>query len=279
MLALLASLAAQAAPCDAPVSPTELAAQTQEATLAWATLDEDGFVEAVAGIESSLPCVDAPLSAEQAAAVHRMRGLRAFLASDADGADASFRSAAQADPSYTVSDKVAPEGGRLWRLITPAAEADGDPGAPLETLDGAAVWVDGLAGGRRATDRPAVVQVGQGDTVAWSHLLEPGESFAPPAAALASLPPAPPSEPPGSARPPRAPRKRDGLDPVWIAAGGSAVASAGLFGASAGLRGQFDSTPSSSLHSATNGTYVASVGMAAVTGGLVTAAIVRSRRR
>lgn len=276
MLALLASLAAHAAPCDAPVTPTELAAQADEATLAWATLDEDGFVEAVDAIDGSLPCLDAALSTEQAAAVHRVRGLRHFLDSEPDRASAAFRAAAEADPGYAVSDRVAPQGGKLWRLITDAGSVDGEVGRPLTTEDGTEAWVDGLQGGRRASDRPAIVQLGRVDQVSWSHLLEPGQAFAPPTAAVAALPPA---DDPPSAPPPVAPPSRKGVDPVWIAAGGSAVASAGLFGASAGLRGRFDATPSRSLHSATNGTFMASMGMAAVTGGLLTAAIVRSRRR
>jgi hypothetical protein len=275
MLTLLLTVAAQAAPCDAPVSPASLAAQADEATLAWATLDEDGFVEALDALDAGLPCLEAPLGPDQAAAVHRMHGLRAFLEDDSDAARASFRAAALADPGYELSDRVAPEGGKLWRLITEAAAADGEAGRPLSLLDGGQVWVDGVVGGARAEDRPAVVQVGADRSVVWSRLLGPGEAFAPPAAALATLP----SRPAAAVAPPKAPRAKKGLDPMWIAAGGAAAASAGLFGASAGLRGQFDAAPSRSLHSATNGTFVGSVGMAAVTGGLVTAALVRSRRR
>ena len=53
---------------------------------------------------------------------------------------------------------------------------------------------------------------------------------------------------------------------------------AGLFGTSAILRTRYDATPSQGLHDATNGTFIASTGLAAVTGGLLAAAVVKGRK-
>lgn len=280
MLILSLSFFATAAECPAPVTPSQIESLAEEATLAWAAMDPDGFAELADQLESGVPCLTEPVRPQQAASVHALRGLRAFLDGDAPTARLHLQAAQAADPAFRLSARIAPEGGKLWRLAEDASTSELVPGEALTLLDGGTVWVDGHAAGARSSDRPALVQVGSGDRATWSGLLEPGEAFQPPAAALAALPP---SEDSAAARvpdrpnPPRAPQGGRSRA-LWAATGGAGVVAAGLYGSSAYLRTRYEASPSRPLHGATNGTFIASTGMAAVTGGLLTAALVRNRR-
>lgn len=277
MIALTFGLAALAADCPTPQSPAAVMADAGEATLAWAALDEDGFRASVAKVDVNLPCLSGPLDPDQAATVHRLHGLRAFIDGDVDAARLHLASAAAADPGYKVSDRVAPDGGALRRLIDEVQGEEHAEGGRLELLDGGTVWVDGEVNGGRDESRPALVQVGERNRTTWTAVLSPGEPFAPPVAAVAGLSAPPP--PPPVASPSVTDRDRRGIRPLWVAASGTGVAAAGLFGASAALRGRYDADPSQSLHNATNGTFLASTGLAAVTGGLLTAALASNRRK
>ncbi|MFK7930737.1 MAG: hypothetical protein AB8H79_21320 [Myxococcota bacterium] len=279
MLPLILSLTALAADCPKRTSPQDIVSEAEEASLAWASLDEEGFSESVAKIDAAIRCVGTPLDGRQAALVHRLHGLQAFVSGDQDDARLHLAAASTADPGYRVSDRVAPKGGALRRLIDEVSSEEHDAGAPLELMDGGTVWVDGRASGGRDEGRYAVVQIGERGRTVWSTVLKPGESFSPPTSAIAQL-----SAEEGRAKPiavPSAPvtdRERRGIGPLWVAASGTGVAAAGLFGASAALRSRYDESPSKSLHSATNGTFLASTGLAALTGGLFTAAVTRKRK-
>jgi len=274
MLILTLSLFASASDCSEPVTPDQLESLADEATLAWAAMDQDGFEELADQTLAGVECLSEPVEPSQAASIHALRALRAFLAGDADAANLHLQAAYASDADFRISTRIAPEGGKLWRLAEQAREIPPSSGRALSLLDGGTVWVDGHAGGDRAEDRPALVQVGAGDRTTWSSLLEPDEPFEPPADALAALP----TDLPDTPNTPRPPRSGGGAKGLWYAAGGTGVVAAGLFGASAALRGRYDVDPSQGLHDATNGTFIASTGMAAVTGGLLTAAIVKSRR-
>ena len=281
MFLLSISLFASAADCPQALSPDDLEDEVEEATLAWAAMDEDGFREAAARAEAVVPCLDEPVSPEQAANLHGLRALAAFLDGDTTTARTRLEAAHAADEGYAISTRLAPEGGPLWTLSVEASEADRDPGRPLSLLDGGTVWVDGTEGGRRSDQRPALVQVGADGRASWSALLEPGQAFEPPAPVLAELPDGGSDD----VRIPRAPEapargaEGGGATALWAAAGGSGAVAAGLFGTSAYLRTRYDQQPSRGLHGATNGTFLASTGMAAVTGGLLTAALVKSSKR
>ena len=186
------------------------------------------------------------------------------------------QAASLAEPAYRLSDRIAPEGGKLWRLFDSASSATAPSSRGLDVPSGWTTWVDGSETRQRASGLPAIVQVGSAaDDVHWSGLLGSGDSLA-----LPDLGPAPAGgatadldDPP----PPPKPSRSGSSTPMWVAAGTSGAVAAGLFGASAGLRSSFDNDPSKGKYTAVNATFIGSVGMAAVTGGLVTAALVRKR--
>lgn len=281
MLTLLLSLTAAAQDCEDPVTPADIVAKTDDAQLAWATLDEDGFIEIVDALPGQIACLDAALAPNQAAAVHRMMALRSFLAEDDFGTMQSVRAATRADPGYTLSDRIAPEGGKLWRDYNEAAKKTSVSTTDLDLPKGWTSWVDGAETDQRAQALPAIVQVGSApDDVQWTTLAGAGKPVVvpdlgrvPDVGGVADLDG--PSKP---AKPPKPPKEGSGSGKaLWIAAGSTGAVAAGLFGASAGLRSSFDSNPTKGKYTAVNGTFLGSVGMAAVTGGLVTAALVSKR--
>lgn len=281
MLILLATFG-YAADCVEPVSASEVATRVDDALLTWATMDEDGFKEALDGLEVVLPCVDEPLKPAQAAAVHRVMGLRSFIDGDTEGATASFRSAAVAEPGYKLSERLAPEGGKLWTLYNDAADQRAPIVYAMPLPKGYRSWVDGEQSDRRANEIPAIVQVGPAadakDSIVWTGLVDANEEFRLPE--LEALPdggdpsPLKPDKQPKAAKTPKKP-KGGGNGALWGAAAGTGVAAGGLFAASAAMRSGFNNDPTKGKYNAVNGTYLASVGLGAVAGGLVIAAIAK----
>jgi hypothetical protein len=273
MLALLLSLTAVAADCPSPVTPAEVAARTDDAQLAWATLDEDGFIEIVDALPAQIGCLDGVLDPAQAAAAHRMLALRAFLSDDEAATRASVQAATLADPGYRLSDRIAPEGGKLWRLYDEASKQAAPKTRALDLPDGWTTWVDGAQTADRAQGLPAVVQIGaSADDLRWTGLVPYDGTLS-----LPDLGRGPGGATDLDAPPPPSAKARSSNTPLWVAAGTSGAVAAGLFGASAGLRGSFDNDPSKGKYTAVNATFLGSMGMTALTGGLVTAALVRKR--
>lgn len=279
MLLLLLSILAGAAPCPAPTQPPAVGAQVDDALMAWATLDEEGFSATAAALRDTLACLDAPLTPSQAAGAHRVLGLAAFLDGDETAALASFQAAALAEPGYTPTDRVAPEGGRLARLFAQAAKTAAPKREAIAVPAPFRVWVDGATTADRAPSLPAIVQVGSdGAPLRFSGWVPAGSPVPLPelggGAAPADAPPiAILDEPTPRPRP-----SRGGPSPLWYAAAGTGAGAAGLFAASAVLRTSFDDTPTRGKFGAVNGTYFGSIGMAAVTAGLVGAAVASGRK-
>lgn len=275
MIAALLTLLAFAFACDTPTSPSDVSAHVEEAMLAWATLDEDGFVQTARAVKAEIGCLDAPLTVSQAAGTHRVLGLLAFLDGDEPAALAALQAAAIAEPAYKPSDKIAPTGGKLWRLFEQAGKTAAPVRERVAVPEPYVAWVDGAREGQRAPSLPAIVQVGvDGQPTRFSAYAAGGQPLTlpslPGASSIAVL------EDPTPTGPTRdeLPRERaGGTSPLWYAAAGTGVASGGLFAASAALRGAFDTNPTRGGFGAVNGTYVGSIGMAALTAGLVGAAL------
>jgi len=308
MLTLFLSLVAAAAPCDTKTQPKGVAAEVEEAMLAWAALDEDGFDEIAKRMKADIACLSEPLSTQQAAGAHRVFGLQHFLLGDEPAALASLQAAALAAPGYTPSERIAPEGSKLWRLFDQAAKAATPVTKPLEIPPGYDTWVDGARTVERAMPLPAIVQVAtEGQSLRFSAVVpanqavplpelpvsmsarleaarkgkdkakdkatESDESTADDRSVAVIDPSDKPSPGPVMLDGP-APRERTGkVSPLWYGAVGTGVGAAGLFAASAVARNSFDQQPTQGKFNTVNGAYFGSIGMAAVTAGLVGAAL------
>lgn len=251
-LMLLAGVAsAQESPCDRRTRVADLEQATQNAMSAFVAMDVTTFRAFEAEARVALACLDEQLSAKQAAAVHRLFAMGAFLSRDSEGAISAFRASRSVDPSGRVPAEVAPDGHPLDQLFDQANPLAAEP-EPLTVPPLSSAYVDGSLATARPTTRPAVVQLSQsGGIVVDSRWLAPGD---PVPDWTAFAPDEPDSSPAGVApavaaakgpMPTEGAEQRSGPGPrlaVFALAAGSAAASAGLYATAASSRSEFEDT-------------------------------------
>jgi len=292
-IGLWLSSLAFAGTCETETHVEQVGANVEDAMLAFATLDEDGFREAAASARAALPCVAEVFSPARAAAYHRMNGILAFLDSDAVNAQLAFAAALAIEPEFKLSTKVAPEGGRLARLYA-AAAMEAPASSTYSVPRGYAAYTNGAPQAERIAAWPAIIQFEHDDSAAWTGYVAAGKelvvpSLAVPATAAVTAPPvevAPPVLPPDvtadagqqkplmvdpvepkAALPKAKPEPQSGGRGGRYAAAGAAIGTAGaLFAVSAVTRSSFEQEPTHGKYSLVNGSYIGSVvvGVAAV---------------
>ncbi len=295
-LMLLAAGVASAQRCE-PVSSEQVSSLMQAALLDFATLDEDSFFDTAQQAQSALGCLDEVFLPPNAAAYHRLMGLRAFFDGDEDSAVVAFRASQAIEPDYELSAKIAPVGGKLHRLWIQARQGPNPFIGSFNAPAGKYAYVDGTETRTRAEDLPSIIQYGSGDgSVDWTGYVAPGvtppvelpemapavaqvepelepevepEAMPEPELDLEPPPPEPVvSEQPDLSTPPpsrdknRSERGKGGLVAGTVISG---VAAGALYGASAYSRLQFDADPSPEWFWMTNGAYYGSVGCGVLT--------------
>jgi len=222
LLLLTAVALAQDAPaCERPLPTTELSTRLERVETAFAAADEAAFQTALGEFERSLPCVDEVLPSPIVARVHRAVGLGAFFAVQPERATRAFAAARALEPDFRFAEKVSPPGGPLDKEYLGIDLASRQTLAPGIAAAGSLV-VDGQAGGERARDWPALVQVvGEGAAVLTTAYLWPEEP-------LPLLAAAPVAVPEGAAVVPPQPKPTRERKPARVAlASGAGVALAG----------------------------------------------------
>ncbi|MBN2797570.1 MAG: hypothetical protein JXX28_00325 [Deltaproteobacteria bacterium] len=170
----LLSSFALGADCSQPVSPQTLDADAQDAMLAFALMDDEAFLDTAAKVFEQLGCADRPLPSNTAATMHRLKGMRAFFLGDGSTTLLAFRAAQHIQPDYTLSARIAPEGGKLWRSWDAAAHASSPGMIDLRVAPGYSVLVDGTAAAQRPAEFPSIVQiVDPAGALLWTGLLDP----------------------------------------------------------------------------------------------------------
>jgi len=161
--------AALAAPCPTREAPEMVLGRVDEAEKRLADLDSDGFLERTADLSTLVTCLQAPLSPDQSAKLHRAFGLRAYLGRQADDAKLAFASARAADPDYVFPFWLVPERHEIRELYAAA-----DPSLavrPVLPAKDAVLRFDGVESTERPMFRPTVVQVvdeqGEVEASAW----------------------------------------------------------------------------------------------------------------
>jgi hypothetical protein len=171
-LMLLAVGVASAQDCQ-PTSSEQITSIMQQALLDFATLDEDSFFASTQQAEDSLPCLDEVFLPPNAAAYHRLMGLRAFFDGKDDDAVLSFRASMAIEPDYSLSSKLAPEGGKLHRLWTSAASGPNPFIGSFNAPAGKYAYVDGVETRTYAEDLPNIIQYGPGDgSILWTGYID-----------------------------------------------------------------------------------------------------------
>lgn len=283
VIALLMS-SALAQDCAESISVESLSAKVDEAMLAFASMDEEGFLSTSAIVRGDVSCLTTVLPSGKAAALHRMNGLEAFVNGDTQATEDAFAAALALEPDYALSAKLAPKGGKL-DLIYQAAKARSRAPMPFRLPTGYTAWVDGIAAPARDDAFPAVIQVGKSTTsLDYSAWLGAHDPFMPDDLGLASevpfadldagsgyKPAKPPKAPTSSKpeKPEKTPGAGGGTSPLLIAGGVSAGVAAGLYGTSLALRSSFDKEPTQGKFAATNGTFFGSIGVGVLAVGLM----------
>ncbi len=176
---ILVAGVANAQDCQ-PTSSEQLSSIMQQALIDFATLDEDSFFESTQQAEDALPCLDELFLAPNAAAYHRLQGLRAFFNGDDDATTLAFRAALSIEPDYQLSSKLAPEGGKLSRLWDAAKNGPNPFIGSFTAPAGKYAYVDGEETRTYAEDLPNIVQYGPGDgSILWTGYV--GANEKPPA--------------------------------------------------------------------------------------------------
>lgn len=218
---LWALLSPSLANAACPATPDQVATTARRTSEAFAAMDPDGLATARTALVEELTCLTAPPSAEQAAAIYEAMALSAFLAKDTAATVTWLHSMHEADPSRTLSGDVAPAGGLLYKRDVEARALPPSMRQAHPLADGWTLVADGRADLDPPMTRKAVlVIVDPGRAVAWSGLASAGEI------------------PQGvGARAEPSSKKHRPAVPLFIAAGGSALVSGGLWLAFApGLR-------------------------------------------
>ena len=167
-------------PC--PASLDDLDQRVDLALDAYAIMDTDAFFAAHRQAREAVGCLEILLEPEDVAAYHGVSGLAAFLTEDDEGTLRAFSAALAADPSWSLPERVAPEGTVLQELQQEAAGLGPGDRSPLGNVDGFILMIDGEPSLERPTERPCVLQVVSEDwDVLWSGALIPGDAL-PPAA-------------------------------------------------------------------------------------------------
>lgn len=301
---MLVASTAQAADCDTQPTTSELTALTAKALTAYADMDQEGFEADADRAVTLVDCLTEPASPALAASIHRIRGIRLFLDGNNVGSAAALGAAAAIEPSFAVPDDIAPEGGKLW---TAFEDARSRPAAPRTLVEapGHTVIVDGIPVPDRPSAGPYIFQLKDpAGTLTMSaflidrapDLLTPSPVGAPPvaaapvdhriAAAQAAMALQPVSGAPlrpassstvattsSTATKSKSKSKKGGKG-LLVAGLLSGGLGAGLYGTAAYTRLQYDSTPSSTSYSVTNGAYYGSIGAGALSGALLTTFLV-----
>ncbi len=258
VLPLLLLLPALPARAECPASPQAIGAQLDEALAAFGEMDVDRFVASHRQATQAIGCADAPIDAGLAAEIHRVQGMAAFIARDADGARDRFRAAVAADSQITIPEDVVAPAHPMAVLFEDARAAGAGERALLLLPGHLKARVDGVDSATRPADRPMLLQLldAESGSLRLTEYLQSGDEI-PAVAPLATEgvavpdedPPLPVDQPVG--KPPvelpvAPPPTRRAAAPVamFAGAGVAAIAGAVLYGTALQSRSEHASATS-----------------------------------
>lgn len=194
---------------------------------AFTAMEDDRFSSARKAVLAAVPCVSEPINPEVAAAVHRIRGLNAFLDDDSLTAQLYFAAARSIDPSYRFPESVAPEGHPLAQDYL-ALDTTADRTEALPELTSGSFFINGKRTRERSSSYPALFQLVDGqDRVVKTDFLAAKADLPIDASLIVSKAPAPAPVPSPNPTPPT--KKKGGPNiPLLIGAGVLGAAAGGL---------------------------------------------------
>jgi hypothetical protein len=211
-LGLLLSSNAAALDCAERYTALQFEDQLGAAESALAGLNLAQFRANLKSADQMIPCLDERIPPPVAATYHRFYGIRAY--GDRDPiAEKAFSAARYLEPGYSFSRALIPEGNPVRKAFDEVA-FDPRPDELLEAPQAGSIYMDGSRSLRRPTAWPTLMQWIETDTVQFTAYLKPSDEL--PVYPLASET--------------RLSRGRDPSMPLVVAAAGSAVVAASLYG-------------------------------------------------
>lgn len=145
--------------CETAVNVDQIVADVDRASSAYADLDVNGFEAALHGVAAGIPCVTGRVSLSQAAAIHRLEGIRLFISGSESSAIRSFQQAHTLNPGYHPPEALVPPGSTLDELWVLSKNAPPSPWLSVTVPDGLRLVVDGLSASQRPAATPAIIQI------------------------------------------------------------------------------------------------------------------------
>jgi hypothetical protein len=217
------------ADCAEPAHRADLALDLQAAEQAFGKLDRQAFSASRMEVLADIACLAEPLWPSEAARVHGLMALDAFLRHDDGAAVTSLRAASQADPAFDLPLALFPAGHPLRLELAVARGLVPGAGRPVPMPREGTITVDGAPAVLAPAERPAILQWLVPPEVRGTLYLAPGD----PLPEWGKVPRSARVEAQPTASTPAAPREHHPWGLV-AASGGAALLSGGCWGLAAG---------------------------------------------
>ncbi|MFH1465438.1 MAG: hypothetical protein ABIO70_13705 [Pseudomonadota bacterium] len=146
------------AACPISAHHADLDRGLRAAEEAFGSLDRRAFGEARAEVIAALPCLADPLWPAEAARVHGLMALDAFLRRDDGEVVVSLQAAVRAEPAFDLPLALFPDGHPLRRALEQARQMAPGTGRPLPIPAMGNVTVDGSPAELAPAERPSILQ-------------------------------------------------------------------------------------------------------------------------
>lgn len=161
--------------CPEPVAVGTLLEQSDNAERAYAELDVTAFVTSLRAVAAGLPCITGAIATPQAAAIHRLEGLRLYTVGAEISALRSFQQAQALDPLFVPPETILRPESALARLWERAQTATPSPWIATPAPRNVELVVDGMGGRMRPASLPSIVQVSTpSGEVLWTRYVPAG---------------------------------------------------------------------------------------------------------
>ncbi|MCB9677323.1 MAG: hypothetical protein H6737_19585 [Alphaproteobacteria bacterium] len=228
LAALVAWSGAALAGCENPTSNEEVVVALEAAVTAYESLDVTGFRDAAVRAEQATLCLDESITRANAAELHRIRGLVAFVDRQEDECRKRFAAARNIEPEYSFPVSLVPEGNPVLDLYGAMDPTDGAKVTLPWPKDGS-VRLDGSPRLERNEALPVIFQrIDVRGAVVETLIIPAGGSV--------------PEYPEGREPKPVTPANSNKTAKRVLLVGGAAsvVAAGGLYGAALGTKSSFD---------------------------------------
>ncbi len=178
LILALPAAAQDTSPCAFTARTTEVSQALDRSAAAYAGLDVEGFTGGVEEVRLMLPCVTDRFTTGEAANIHRMLGIAAFVGGDESRARESLAAAYRAEPDYRWPPEMVPQSHPIAILYNEAFQSEDTKLELVAPVEGE-LRFDGELSVMRPTARATVAQLldDEGGTVRTAYLFSDSVLF------------------------------------------------------------------------------------------------------